>query len=116
MTSSEINIGILIVHGIGDQKQFTCLREAAQNIVDFLKSEINEGYIKASITVNRATTGTFKSLHPTWQDGDEAPITIHIERTGQIYVLHLREVWWADLDRPQNLGKVMGASHFGKKR
>ncbi|MDJ0689215.1 MAG: hypothetical protein QNJ41_11960 [Xenococcaceae cyanobacterium MO_188.B32] len=108
--SDEKNIGILVVHGIGDQKQFDCLKGAAQSIVDYLQSEINSGYVEVSLDINRATTGTFQSLHPPWQDGKEAPINLRIKPTGrdsEIYNLHFREVWWADLDRPQNFFKFL---------
>jgi hypothetical protein len=107
--SEEINIGILVVHGIGDQKQFDCLRITAQSIVNYLKSEINSGYVEVSLDINRATTGTFQSPHPAWQDGEKASINIRIRPTGssKIYNLHLREVWWADLDQPQGIGKFI---------
>ncbi len=106
---NEINIGILVVHGIGDQKQFDCLKGVAQSIVDSLQSEINEGYVEVSVDINRAETGTFQSLHPAWQQGEKAPINVRIKSSGYKTNcnLHLREVWWADLDRPQNLGKFI---------
>ena len=106
---NERNIGILVVHGIGDQKQFDCLKGVAQSIVDSLQSEINNGYCEVSVDINYATTGTFQSLHPAWQDGEKAPINVRIKFSGYkyIYNLHLREVWWADLDRPQNFGKFI---------
>ncbi|MDJ0903975.1 MAG: hypothetical protein QNJ55_34830 [Xenococcus sp. MO_188.B8] len=105
----EINIGILVVHGIGDQKQFDCLKGVAQSIVDSLQSEINKGYVEVSVDINRAETGTFQSLHPAWQEGEKAPINVRIKPSGyeKNYNLHLREVWWADLDRPQHLGKFI---------
>ena len=105
----EKNIGILVVHGIGDQKQFDCLKGVAQSIVDSLQSEINEGYVEVSVDINRAETGTFQSLYPAWQEGEKAPINVRIKPSGYStnYNLHLREVWWADLDRPQNFGKFI---------
>lgn len=109
-TNNEINIGILVVHGIGDQKQFDCLRGTAQSIVNSLKSEIDSGYVEVSVDINRATTGTFQSPHPAWQDGEKASINIRIKPNGRyskIYNLHLREVLWADLDRPQNISKFI---------
>lgn len=108
--NNEINIGILVVHGIGDQKQFDCLKGIANDIVDYFQSEIDKGYVEVSVDINRATVGTFKSLHPAWQDGKRPPINVRIKPTGhnKAYNLELREVWWADLDRhSQNFGKFM---------
>ncbi|MDJ0715790.1 MAG: hypothetical protein QNJ54_16415 [Prochloraceae cyanobacterium] len=107
--SNEINIGILVVHGIGDQKEFGCLKGVAESIVDSLQSEINKGYVEISVDINCAETGTFQSDHPSWQKGKNAPINVHIKPSGykKNYNLHLREVWWADIDRPQNLGKFI---------
>lgn len=104
--SNEINIGILAVHGIGDQKQFDCLKGVAQSIVDHLQSEIDSHHVEVSVDINYATTGTFQSLHPAWQDGEKPPINVRISFSGydKVFNLHLREVWWADLDRPKNFG------------
>ena len=100
---NETNIGILVVHGIGDQKQFDCLREIANDIVEYFQSEIDKGYVEVSVDINQADIGTFKETYPSWENGKKPPINVRIRPTGyeKNYNLHLREVWWADIDRYQ---------------
>lgn len=106
---NETNIGILVVHGIGDQKQFDCLKGIANEIVNCFQSEIEKGYVEVSVDINQADIGTFKETYPSWENGKKSPINVRIRPNGykKTYNLHLREVWWADIDRPQNFGKFI---------
>ena len=88
-------IGILIVHGIGEQKQFEHLEAIASNLYRALNKDPNR---KPHIQVRHGDQLLRHSSEHTWR---EAPVRVRWQAgSGDGIEVSLRETHWADLDLP----------------
>lgn len=111
--SQATNIGILFVHGIGEQRQFQALQGLADSFMKALANQQTRK-LKINLQINKLSSGPLGAEQQTWDDSSQAPIIIHIKDVlGQDIYIHLREVWWADIDPPNNLGKVLRFWQWG---
>lgn len=94
-------IGILLVHGIGEQRRFEHLEGEARNIASALKDDPT---LTARVEVHSSATAAFAAEQQTWQAEDVAPVMVEVtDAEGSVTELHFHEVWWADLDEPATL-------------
>ena len=99
MASIE-NIGVVLVHGIGEQRRFEHLSGEVRNLIAILNSDPE---LKVSVQANSTRDSEVLAENETWRAEDDAPVRIDIRyvagrRQGQHKALHVHEVWWADLD------------------
>ncbi len=95
-------IGILLVHGIGEQRRFEHLEGEARNIAAALQDDPT--LESARVEVHTSSTAAFAAEQQTWQAEDVAPVMVEVtDAAGSVTELHFREVWWADLDEPATL-------------
>jgi hypothetical protein len=103
--SETINIGILAVHGMGEQSQFEHLKEVANQIAKALQEDRTFGKLDVRIVVNTSPSGAFKSKEQTWDAATGAPVVI--EAQSKLFkkqiCFNFHEVWWADLGEPNTL-------------
>ncbi len=96
-------VGILFVHGIGEQKRFEHLEGEARQIVNCLKNDPDTE--KVNVIVRTSATSAYHAEQSTWRAEGEAPVCVEIKKkNGEQITLELREVWWADLDERSTLG------------
>ena len=104
MTINNINtrVGVLVVHGIGEQHKFENLEGIVRNIATYLQSDSN---LKVRIIVNSSDSSAYYASQETWlADDDHEPVIIEVKnQQGEVTQLAFREVWWADLDEPISL-------------
>ncbi|MGK7938908.1 MAG: hypothetical protein AB4062_01860 [Crocosphaera sp.] len=101
MTTEPTKVGILVVHGIGEQKKFETVEEIARDMATALKANEN---LRVRIIVNTQNTGVYAAIQQTWEADDQAPIIIEVEdENDQVTELSFSEVWWADLEDPETL-------------
>ncbi len=94
-------IGILLVHGIGEQRRFEHLEGEARNIASALKDAPT---LTARVEVRTSPTAAFAAEQQTWQAEGVAPVMVEVtDDDGVVTELHFHEVWWADLDEPATL-------------
>ncbi len=102
--STDINVGVLFVHGIGEQGKFQDLESIIRNIATALQSDKS---LKVRIIVNSSDSGAYGATQQVFLADDEQPEPIIIEVTEgknqQVTNIRFREVWWSDLDEPVNL-------------
>lgn len=94
-------IGILVVHGIGEQRQFEHLEEVVRNIASALQADTSLDSVH--VNVNIIGDAPYRAEQQTWQG--EGTATAIIEVVDQIQRrtnLEFREVWWSDLDEPNS--------------
>ena len=122
MGTSE-RLGIVLVHGIGEQRRFEHLSKEIRNFIAVLKADPH-----VSMRVETAATWGSEVLsdNETWHARDGAPVRIEIRYTngpnkGKRQTLHIHEVWWADLDNKATLWNnvkfwLWGLGMWGSKR
>ena len=122
MGTSE-HIGVVLVHGIGEQRRFEHLSKETRNLIAVLRTNPD-----VSIRVEAVATWGSEVLsdNETWHAKDGAPVRIEIRYTngpnqGKCQSLHIHEVWWADLDNKATLWNNVkfwfwGLGMWGAKR
>jgi hypothetical protein len=95
-------VGVLLVHGIGEQCQFEHLQEVVRNITADLQNDSYLDSVEVSIRVSK--DAAYGAKHQTWRGEGIATATIEIvDKLNKSTQLEFREVWWADIDEPNSL-------------
>jgi hypothetical protein len=84
MARTTENIGLLLVHGMGEQKELEHLTGTAGELASFISCD--PALIRLNVDDESARHGEIRIDAVFRRDGDDERIR-----------LHLREVWWADL-------------------
>src|SRR5688572_20958761 len=110
-------IGVLFIHGIGEQKTFEHLESEVRNLLLAIRQQVGEDEGKARVTLQVKTTqdSVYLSDRETWRAENGAPVIIDINyadgRRNQS--LEFREVWWADLDEPNSIWNAIAFWFWG---
>ena len=100
---SSIRVGVLFVHGIGEQRKFQDLEGVVRNVATALDSDES---LRVRVTVNSTDSGAYGASQQTWlADDNREPVIIEVtdKQTKDVTHLAFREVWWSDLDEPASL-------------
>lgn len=100
-TKSHEKIGVLLVHGVGEQGSLQHLEQTAAKLVDALK--ILPGKPRVDIrTPPRSLQGSasLRGVAPYCQD---PTVSIDLRTDDREATIELNEVWWADLDEPDGV-------------
>lgn len=95
-------VGVLLVHGIGEQCQFEHLEGEVRNIVTALKKSLGETQT-IRVEVNTFPAAAFGAQQETWQHGERSPVMVEVYDDKKVTQIYFHQVWWADLDEPTNL-------------
>ncbi|GBF80406.1 hypothetical protein [Aphanothece sacrum] len=100
-------VGVLVVHGIGEQRKFETVEEIVRDMATALKAELKPDKMpkfKVRIMVNEQNTGSYGASQQTWQADDQEPVIIEVkDAQNKVTQLAFSEVWWADLGEPTSL-------------
>jgi len=88
-------IGVIVVHGVGEQKRFEFLESIACNLYRAVRSGPNSR-TKPSIQLRRGDQVPHLSEEESWHESP-AIVSWHDEK-GEEFQIRFREVHWADLD------------------
>src|SRR5687767_9436742 len=90
-------VGVLVIHGIGEQGAFEHLESGAAELIQALKTK--EYGKRITAPVNTSSDATYKAVQQTWRAEGCAPVYIDVkdQLSGEYIRIELREVWWADL-------------------
>lgn len=95
-------VGVLLVHGIGEQRRFEHLEGEVRSIAAALEAE--PSVRQARVEVRTSPTAAYAAEQQTWRAEDVAPVMVEVtDCKGVVTEIHFREVWWADLDEPATL-------------
>lgn len=103
-------VGVLLVHGIGEQKRFEHLDAQVREIVRALTARSHEGRpSQVSVEINGSSFSTFAATQDTWASGDEATVRALVRdaETDKLVEINFCEVWWADVNEPFSLSKQL---------
>jgi hypothetical protein len=101
-------VGVLLVHGIGEQNAFEHLEQTAIQMVAALEQVAPNSVVSVDMPRRgRPARMALRANDP--HDGSPAVIIEVKSETGRLTRIDLHEVWWADLDEPDG---VLGAIEF----
>ncbi len=89
-------VGILLVHGMGEQKWFQTLDQIATNFYQALKDQYGANACRQVLVKEEAL---YLADEAVWR---EAPVRLRWRQKNDEYEAIFREVYWADLDEPEN--------------
>ncbi len=97
-----MRIGLVLVHGVGEQRRFDHLCAEVRHLVAALSTVPN---LKVTVETRSTQNAEVGAANETWRADGSAPVKIHIEHElrGERWVLDVHEVWWADLDDKETL-------------
>jgi hypothetical protein len=101
--TGETRIGVVVVHGIGEQQRFEHLEGQVRALVAALGARPG-----ASLTVEIASTAPapLHATQDTWLASRPVRVHVHDPAAGRC-VLEFHEVWWADVNEPYSLMKQL---------
>lgn len=100
-------IGVILVHGIGEQRRFDHLDGQARFLIRSLGDFV--GVDQYTVTINPNAAAGYRAQSDTWAAGSDPSVTIcirhHLNGRSQWTKLQLHEVWWADVNESYSLAK-----------
>lgn len=99
-------VGLLFVHGIGEQKRFDHLRASVTEFAELMKQSGDAGEKFACTVLDRTQDWKIEpgGAHP---DG-LAPVTLTLVSQRRTLVFDCHEVWWADLGARTGIADSLG--------
>ena len=95
-------IGVLLVHGVGEQRRFEHLEGEVREVVRALREL--PGVEAVSVATRTSADAAYLSEQVLWRADDGAPVQVQVRRANAgPLVLEFREVWWADIDERSSL-------------
>jgi len=100
-------VGVLVVHGIGEQRRFAHLESETRNIVNAIIANYGARRRDVTVTLSTGTGDAFQGEQSSWVSGAEAPLhaLVEFEDENKIVDIAFHEVWWADVNEKLTLGK-----------
>lgn len=107
VSDQDEQVGVVLVHGIGEQRRFEHLDGQTRFLIDALNHFTGVDHV--SVTINPHSAAGFRAQSDTWCGGPEPSVTIcvHHSLRGQARwtKLQIHEVWWADVNESYSIAK-----------
>lgn len=95
-------IGLIVVHGIGEQRRFEFLDGYVRELIRALRDDGN--YV--SVNIANAPAAAFQAAQDTWSGGHGPTVVLHVRAPeGALKQIGVHEVWWADINEPSSIRK-----------
>jgi hypothetical protein len=103
-------VGVILVHGIGEQRRFEHLEAHARNLIDAMltREERTGRQTSVSIELIEAEGATYKGEHASWATaGPTLHVIVRDGKDATVREVHLcfHEVWYADIAETFSLWK-----------
>jgi hypothetical protein len=99
-------VGVILVHGVGEQRRFEHLDGEARNLISALLENAKIKDDKVTVEIKSAGASTFLADQDTWKGGSTETVRIIVKRAEQREInLCLHEVWWGDVNEAYSLSK-----------
>ena len=113
--NTNSRVGILLVHGVGEQGRFEHLDWVVRNIAQALKEV--ESVQQVHVEVRTSANAPLDAKQIAWVANDDAPVVIEVTQKTEdglrITELYFSEAWWADLDEPITLSNFLSFVRWG---
>jgi hypothetical protein len=99
------HIGIIVVHGIGEQRRFEHLNWQGREIIRAIAKQ----NVDLTVEIGTGPVAAFQSEQDTWSTSPSGPVQVFVRKKGgQItHCLHFHEVWWGDVNERYSLAKQL---------
>ena len=98
-------IGIIFVHGIGEQRRFEHLETHLRPLIDALIMRKGQMGTLATVEIIQGSTAALHAEQETWVANPEPAIRAVVRENGREQHLCFHEVWWADVNESYSLMK-----------
>ncbi|MEI9803478.1 MAG: hypothetical protein WDN48_02140 [Pseudolabrys sp.] len=98
-------IGIIFVHGIGEQRRFEHLETQVRPLIDALLRLKQENGTRSTIEIVGASSSPLHAEQDTWAANPDAAVRVIARDADSEKQLFFHEVWWADINEPYSLTK-----------
>jgi hypothetical protein len=98
-------VGVILVHGIGEQRRFEHLDSETRKITDAILAQYGKRRRDVTVTLTPASGDAFQGSQSSWVSGPDAPLHVLIDMQDRIVDIGFHEVWWADINETLTLGK-----------
>lgn len=101
--TQQTRIGVVVVHGIGEQQRFEHLDGQVRALVGALAARPG---VRLTVEIASAPGAQFHASQDTWLA--TGPVRVHVvDQAAGSCVLEFHEVWWADVNEPYSLTKQL---------
>ncbi len=97
-------VGVVVVHGIGEQRRFEHLDWQVRCIVAALQARPKA---KVTVEITRGQTSVFQAQQDTWSSGASVRIVVADPNSAKLVHIYVHEVWWADVNEPYSFSKQL---------
>src|SRR5579872_3495400 len=97
-------VGLLFVHGIGEQKRWEFLTGTATQFAELMRQTDDKAAVSVAVT-DRTKDWKYPPGEPDKSSG--APVSLSVSFAGDDIDFECHEVWWADLGSRSGLGDVI---------
>jgi hypothetical protein len=98
-------VGVIFVHGIGEQKRFEHLEAETRKVVNAIIANYGERRSNVTTTLTTGGCDSFLGVQSCWVSGAVAPLHTLVELSNKVVDIAFHEVWWADINEELTLGK-----------
>lgn len=98
-------IGIIFVHGIGEQRRFEHLETHVRPLIDALLRLKEDKGTRSTIEIVGASSSPLHAEQDSWPSNPEAAVRVLVRDGADETHLFFHEVWWADVNEPYSLMK-----------
>jgi hypothetical protein len=98
-------VGVIVVHGIGEQRRFEHLEAETRKVVHAIIAKYGKPRRLVTPTLTAGECDAFLGDQASWASGAAAPLHTLVEWSDRIVDIAFHEVWWADINESLTLGK-----------
>ena len=91
-------VGVIFVHGIGEQGRFEHLESETRKIVDAIIARYGARRRDVTVGLTVGSGDAFQGTQATWVSGADAPLHAFVDLNNRIVDIAFHEVWWADVN------------------
>lgn len=99
MTDSQI--GLIMVHGIGEQGRFEHLNTHIRGVVEGLR----RGGAAVTVEITSVASAAFQATQDSWGSGAMPSVQLIAQQDGVTTCINVHEVWWANVNERYSLAK-----------
>lgn len=103
MSELDERIGVIYVHGIGEQRRFQHLDGEIRPLIDAIRRRPRDPAMSVEIVGGPAST--LHADQDTWSMQPGAPVRAIVRENGRTTEICFHEVWWADVNEPYSFQK-----------
>ena len=101
------SVGVVVVHGIGEQRRFEHLEGEARKIVDAIIANYGTRRRDVTVTLTTGVSDELQGSQSSWASGATPPLHALAELDDRVVDIAFHEVWWADVNERFSLGKQL---------